>query len=214
MPPNFVIVLDPGHDVRTAGKRSPDETLLEYRFNQEVVDRVLKLFKESRYKNITVLSTKSMTDQDVPLNQRCKFSNDSKADLFISVHANAFNPVVERTDPKTGTAYRLYSNEWNHACGFEVYYRSPAGLKVAQICHQAYKEEIFQKFKIPDRGIKKTSGFYILNRTAAPAILIEFAFYTNKRECDLMKTDEFKNACVKVLEKTIIGFCRTAHSAP
>lgn len=35
-----LVVIDPGHGVETAGKRSPDGTLREYEFNRDVSNRV------------------------------------------------------------------------------------------------------------------------------------------------------------------------------
>jgi N-acetylmuramoyl-L-alanine amidase len=36
----MIILLDAGHGIETAGKRSPDETILEYKYCREIRDLI------------------------------------------------------------------------------------------------------------------------------------------------------------------------------
>ena len=90
----FIPILDNGHGIDTAGKRSPvwdDGTqLFEWEFNRDIVKRVSSMLEaEGIQYRILVPETK-----DVSLSARCKranaiYSETSGKCFLISVHANA-----------------------------------------------------------------------------------------------------------------------------
>lgn len=90
--------------------------------------------------------------------------NNSKSDLFISIHCNSF------TDSK--------------AKGVEVlhYPTSTKGLKYAQII----QNELVEATTLHDRGIKARADLHVLKRTKAVAILVELAFISNPEEEKLL----------------------------
>ena len=47
---------------------------------------------------------------------------------------------------------------------------------------------------LKDRGIK-VANFQVLRDTEMPAVLIEHGFYTNKEECEKLKSDSFRQKC-------------------
>src|SRR5690606_23064088 len=97
------IVIDAGHGPDTPGKRSPDGSLREYQFNSAVARYVAdKLF--GGYEGIEILMTHD-DSRDVPLKERTDRANAWKADLFVSIHANAAGD---------GTS-------WNSAQGIETF---------------------------------------------------------------------------------------------
>src|SRR5690606_24125817 len=97
------IAIDAGHGPDTPGKRSPDGSLREYQFNSAVARYVADELKE--YENVKVLLT-HRDDRDVPLKERTDMANTWKADVFISIHANAAG------------------DGWNAAQGIETYVHS------------------------------------------------------------------------------------------
>ena len=101
------IVIDAGHGPSTAGKRTPDGTLREYQFNSEVSREVIGLLSD--YDGVETLYT-GADDRDVPLSERTYRANAWGADVFVSIHANAFGAG------------------WNSAAGIEtfVYTTRPA----------------------------------------------------------------------------------------
>lgn len=86
--------------------------------------------------------------------------NKSGATCFISIHCNSF------------------SNET--ANGIEVLYckGSKKGERLAQIM----KEELIYSTRLANRGIKAREDLTVLNRTKAPAILIELGFISNPND--------------------------------
>jgi N-acetylmuramoyl-L-alanine amidase len=171
----YLIALDDGHGMETAGKRTPkfaDGSFMhENEFNKAVVNKVAK--KLEKYIDIEVMFT-APTDKDTPLRERSSLANKIKADILISVHANAFDGYFKGADP-SGVSTHIYTNP------------SKDTLRLAQCVHKNLIKGTTQF----DRGILK-SNFHILRETNMPAILIESAFMDNIREARLLRTEEFR----------------------
>lgn len=105
------------------------------------------------------------------LQEICDASDNFNADIFVSIHCNAFN----------GAAH-----------GVETWYypTSSAGKNLAlQI-----QSQIVKNFPtLFDRKIKATSTFYVLRNTIAPAVLVETAFIDNWGDNQLLRyrADDF-----------------------
>ena len=181
------ICLDAGHGISTAGKRSPDGSLLEYEFNRDLTLRLKKILEAH---GLEVLLT-AYDDVDVPLDSRCKYANVNNADYFVSIHANA------------------YGDGWNDANGWEIYVVSKGGKaeKLAE-CIRKHSAELGLK----DRGVK-VANFQVLRDTNMPAVLIEHGFYTNKEECEKLKSDNFRQKCAECDAKGILEYLGIAYNA-
>ena len=109
----YLVCIDPGHAKNTAGKRSFDGTLREYEFNRDVAKRLKSHLERHGIK--TMYSCNPESPVDASTYSRCKAANEAKADIFVSVHANAYGSV------------------WNDANGWEVYFcrGSEAGKRLA-----------------------------------------------------------------------------------
>lgn len=95
----------------------------------------------------------------------CREANSSKADVFVSIHANAFS------DSKAN-GVECYS-----------YYESKQGAELAR----NIQKMLLAKLPLQDRGIK-TAGFYVLCNTDMPACLVETAFVSNPRDEWLLRS--------------------------
>lgn len=177
------ICLDAGHSAQTKGKRSPDSSLMEYEFNRDV-GRRLKAILERH--GVEVIETVT-DDTDVSLSQRCKIANNNKADYFVSIHANA-----------DGKGYN-----WTSARGWEIHIVGKGG-KAEKLAKAIHKHSI-PILGLKDRGVR-ISNFQVLRDTDMPAVLIEHGFYTNKEECDILKTEEFRQKCAEADAKGILEF--------
>ena len=176
------ICLDEGHGKSTSGKRSPDSSLMEYEFNRDV-GRRLKAILERH--GVEVIETVT-DDTDVSLPERCNIANKNNVDYFVSIHANA-----------DGTGYN-----WTSARGWEIYVVGKGGKaeKLAKSIQESSRE-----LGLKDRGVK-VANFQVLRDTNMPAVLIEHGFYTNKEECELLKTDEFRQKCAEVDARGILSY--------
>ncbi|WP_101912365.1 N-acetylmuramoyl-L-alanine amidase [Megasphaera vaginalis (ex Bordigoni et al. 2020)] len=93
--------------------------------------------------------------QDNDLAALCKEANAMGADLFVSLHFNAFD----------GTA-----------SGTETFCSGSAGSTAAAV---AVQRRLCRVLQLPDRGVKRRPDLYVLSRTIMPAILVEVCFLDN-----------------------------------
>lgn len=104
----------------------------------------------------------------------CTTSDAWGADVFVSIHCNAFN---------------------QEACGTEVEYISGAGAQLAQ-CIQ---NQIVDGLNTVDRGIKSRPDLMVLKHTDAVSVLVECAFIDNDEDHEKLvsRTDEFAAAIAR-----------------
>ena len=90
-------------------------------------------------------------------------SNESEADVFISIHCNACNEKARGTEV------------W-------YYHRSAYGEMLAD----CIRHQIVDALGTADRGSKGAkpgvNGLYVLNNTGATAVLVELAFIDNEQD--------------------------------
>lgn len=169
------IMLDAGHGPDTNGKRSPDGRLREFHFNSSVADELKKRLVLDGH---TVFFS-HQSGKDVPLHERTQLANRLKADLFVSIHANAF-----------GSAF-------NSANGIETFtFTKPlaASVKLAQVIQQSLILSTGRK----DRGVKR-ADFAVLRDTKMPAVLVECGFMTNRTEAALLLSDAYRKSCARAI---------------
>ena len=174
------IILDAGHSFNTPGKRTPDG-MQEYDFNRAVANKARTLLEG--YENVDVHFTHSDI-RDVPLKERTTQANNLSANVFVSIHANAWG-----------------SGGWNNACGIETYIdRStpPRALRLAQ----RIQENLVRETRLADRGVR-TADFYVLKHTKMDAILAECGFMTNKAEARLLRTDSFREKAAAAIVQAL-----------
>jgi N-acetylmuramoyl-L-alanine amidase len=168
--------------LNTPGKRSPDGSLREYHFNSVVARYVADTLLHD-YEKVEILLTHS-DDRDVPLKERTDRANAWKADLFVSIHANASG------------------NDWSAAQGIETYvYTSRPEAAVALA--NAVQRNLIRMTGRPDRGVK-SADFHVLRETKMTAILIECGFMTNRQECELLKSDDYRRKCAAAIVQGIV----------
>lgn len=182
--PRFMWCLDNGHGKLTAGKRSPvfddgETQLLEYEFNRDVVQRIIKQLKEKGIQYFDVVP--DVEERDNFLEGRVARANAKESDLpkiFVSVHSNA--------------APAPSSQHWaaDSISGIETWFfhSSKRGQKVASI----FQRHLLEKTGWKNRHIKSRPDrqFYVLRKTTMTAVLTENGFYNNKGQAlELMKNE-------------------------
>lgn len=182
---NILIALDDGHGKSTPGKRTPlfpDGTFMyENQFNSAVVDLLNNHLKRNGFKTLLI----APGDTDVSLAKRVALANSEKANLFISIHANASKGF------------------WGNWGGIETYYYAGKSKdkKLAEIIHK----NLLQGTKLRDRGVL-TSPFYVIKFTKMPSVLVECAFMDNLFEANLLKSGAYRNECAVEIAKGICEF--------
>jgi N-acetylmuramoyl-L-alanine amidase len=122
---------------------------------------------------------------DAELGARCAVANEWGADLFISIHCDAFtNPAAQGT-----TTYYMRGSE--------------AGRQFAEAVHGHLVNAIQRQ----DRGTRE-AGFYVLKHTNMPAILVEVAFISNPTEEGLLNSTNFRYNVARSLFNGILSYTK------
>ncbi len=197
-----LIALDDGHGLTdiegnfepTPGKRTPrfeDGTIMyENEFNRRVVELLNIHLKRCKFDTLLV----APTNADTPLNERTELANGLKADLYISVHANA-----------------LTGNWESGGQGIEtfVYRFGGQAEKAARIIHR----RLLQGTQLIDRGVK-TANFFVLKKTIMPAVLVECGFMDNRKEAELLRSEAYRAECAEEIAKGICEYYDVKYTPP
>jgi len=218
------IVLDPGHggdSPGAVGRRGTQEKVV-------VLDVARRLKKKLERQGFEVILTRD-SDEFVSLADRSRTGNGCKADLFISIHANA--------SPNRA------------ACGFETYFLSEAktdweravaarenasfevedsgtgpsaggdvGLILADLAQNEYllesselaariQEKTVPHARIKDRGVRQ-ANFYVLRNNFLPAVLVEVGFLSNASEEKLLRQPDHRERLAEGISRGIAEFAR------
>jgi N-acetylmuramoyl-L-alanine amidase len=177
------IVLDAGHGPNTKGKRTPDDSMREYYFNSVVADYCRQLLAE--YENVETLFTHE-NGRDVPLEERTDEANAWKADVFVSIHANA---ITDTDGVPDGWDDRVH--------GIETFHH-PYSSETSKQLGERVQAELLAETGRKSRGVK-TANFHVLRETDMPAILAECGFMTNREEAELLKSDAYRRKCANAI---------------
>lgn len=189
------VILDNGHGNNTAGKRSPllddGRQLFEYKWNREVVDRIAKKLLEKGIEH-TILVPEI---HDIPLSTRVNRANklyyEYKAKgyevVLISVHVNACGTGMKWENPNYWSAWTSKGQTKGDAVADSMYVGAekvfnPLNLRIAK--------------DLSDKDSDMESNFYILKKSAMPAVLTENFFMTSKEGCNFLLSEQGKKLCV------------------
>lgn len=203
----ITIALDPGH-----GGEDPGATGARGNREKDVVLSIAKRLKRKieQYPNMRVMLTRD-ADFFVPLGQRVVKARKVQADLFVSIHADAFVQPTARGSSvfalsekgASSTAARWLANKENSAdliggVNIKTHDRQLASVLLdlsttAQIndslrVGSAVLKEIGGINKL-HKGAVEQAGFAVLKAPDIPSILIETAFISNPEE-EAKLTDE------------------------
>ena len=217
-----VIVVDPGHGGEDEGAIG-SSGYKEKDFNLMVSKELQKMLEE---KGFYIILTRD-NDRFVSLSDRTKIANEAGADLFISIHANASTNKEARgfisfflSDAKTDQARATAALE-NSAIKFETTesqkdYVSDLDFILLDMVQSEFLKEsadlaaiieqnIQEYTKINSRGIDQ-AGFFVLNKTYMPSVLIESAFISNKDDEKLLKSDKTHKDIARAITESVVQF--------
>lgn len=169
-----LIVLDAGH-----GGNDPGATYgkNEKWYNLDIAMRVEAILKAN---GVSVKQTRT-TDVFVGLDERAKMANDWKADLFVSIHNNAF------FDKNTnGTMTFFYTGSYK-------------GKEYATII----QKDLLKNLGSKDLGVKSNT-FVVIKKTKMPAVLVEFGCLSNEAERAKLDTEEYRQKAAESLAESIL----------
>lgn len=192
----MIILIDNGHGNNTPGKRSPDERLMEWKWNREIAADVVPTLQSLGY-DARLLVTE---DNDILLGERVRRVNyicskyGTENVILISIHGNACG-----------------HGEWMEGTGWECY-TTRGKTKSDTLAECLYKraEKNFKGKKIrkdlKDGDSDKEADFYIIAKSKCPAVLTENFFYDNRNDIEYMLSEEGRHMIVRTHVEGIIDY--------
>lgn len=173
-----LVVLDAGHGGKDTGAPY-------YGYNEKdlVLNMTLAVGEILEQQGYRVEYTRS-DDTYVSLAARAEQANTQGADIFVSVHANAFpqNTAVN---------------------GLETYYLTGGGQ--AEILAECIHEAVLATTGANDRNTR-TANFYVLKYTDMPAVLVETGYMTNEEECEKLASPEYQQQVAQGIANGIMDY--------
>lgn len=151
------VFINPGHDIDLdSGAVNPIHGTRECDIARDAGKML------ARY--LSTAGCEVQTVQSDDLGYVCEQSNEWGADVFVSLHCNAFNTKAK---------------------GTETLFKSFKGQMLANYI----QSQIIRSIQTTDRGVKKRDDLWVLNGTDAVAVLVEMAFIDNEYDHSLLMND-------------------------
>ncbi len=214
------IVIDPGHGGKDPGALSPGggqekEVVLD-------IARRLRKILEKRLKFKVIITRDS--DRFIPLEERTGIANTKKADLFISIHANASH---NRRAHGVATYFLNLSTD-KQAMELAALENSTSTKNIGQL--QSILNDLMQNSKIKESsrlagcvqgalvtklrksynnvnnlGVKQ-APFYVLIGAQMPSILVEVSFISNKMESQRLASPAYRQKIAEGLADGVLKY--------
>ena len=190
-----LIFIDVGHggrDPGAIGGRGTPHELFEKTVNLNV-----GLYLRDLLEEVGALVYMSRdTDVFIPPAYRAYRSNELGSTLFVSIHNNASSSSATR-----GTEVLFYDRIDTYGRTQGEYFR----FYSSQIAERV-QEEMIKALGTYNRGVRQTPRMIVLNRTNAPAIIIEGAFLSNPEDFALIRSEEYALRYAYAVAKAIVEF--------
>lgn len=220
-----VVVIDPGHGGADTGAKGPGGALEK--------DVTLQIARRLRAQLVNSLGLQVFltrdADSDLALDQRTAIANNYKADLFISIHANASRAAGAHGSEVYFLAYQASDDESRKVALAEGALPEAAASEpsagppptdvalilwdMAQAEHleessalaSRLQEELSEVGSTPGRGVKQ-APFRVLMGAAMPAVLVELGFISTREEEEKLRSPEYRAELVETLVRAIGRF--------
>ncbi|MFR8926749.1 N-acetylmuramoyl-L-alanine amidase [Peptoniphilus senegalensis] len=166
------IVIDPGHGGKDSGAIALDGYTYEKDLNLLVAENLMEKLNNNSEINATITRTR---DEYIKLLDRAAISNDSNADLFLSIHFN--------------------SADNSSAKGIEVLYASEKNVSIKDTVQKHFasclQKALIKETGALDRGIKNRPAIIVLNKTKNVSALVELGFLSNESDLENIKDPDY-----------------------
>ncbi|MDL2281363.1 N-acetylmuramoyl-L-alanine amidase [Selenomonadales bacterium OttesenSCG-928-I06] len=140
--------------------------------------------KVSQYLQAVGLEVYSL--QSDSLAEVCDTSNNWPADLFISIHCNAY--IYDTAEGTETYCYSLSNEDYSLAKNIQ--------------------DQITSSLHTSNRGIKE-ANFYVLRHTACPAVLVELAFISNTDDEKILSSAKYQDKFARAIAHGVTSYLMT-----
>ncbi len=170
------VFINPGHCIGIdSGAVNPVNGVTEAEICRSIADKVEHYLKNAGC-SVVVLQSNNLCGEYPAHPNIVATANALVADIFISLHCNAFNQQAR------GTECLVFAK------GF-----------YAEDLADAIQRQIVNALDMVDRGVKERPDLAVLKHTVMPAVLVEMAFIDNEEDCEKLinQQDEFAAAIAR-----------------
>ena len=238
VPPSMVVVIDAGHGGADPGNLGTKR----YRTTEKEVTLdvalLLRKYIQERFPDVKIVMTRER-DEYPSLQRRVALANETQADLFISIHCDAFdNPKARGSSTfvmgmhKSEESLRVAMKENASIYQEEDYETRYAGfnpddpdtyialalkqsvylnqsLELGSLIQNQFSDRVGRK----DRGVKQ-AGYYVISFTNMPSVLVELGFLTNPEEEDFLNSQNGKELMASALLRAFRTYKEKHHPGP
>jgi N-acetylmuramoyl-L-alanine amidase len=171
----YTVIIDAGHGGFDRGG-IPGQRVSEKFMTLDVAQRLAKQLRRAGYR---VVMTRD-SDVFVTLGDRVRIANSYRDGIFVCIHFNS--------------ATRAGAN------GIETYYYTNQSASLAANIHR----QVVAGTTTDNRGIRQR-GYYVLRRTAIPAVLVECGFLTNPMEAGMVLQSSYREMLAQRIANGVMG---------
>jgi len=234
----MVVVIDAGHggsDPGNLGTKRYQTTEKEVTLD---VALLLRKYISERFPDVKIVMTRER-DEYPSLQRRVALANETQADLFISIHCDAFdNPQARGSSTfvmgmhKSEESLRVAMKENASIFQEDDYETRYAGfnpddpdtyialalkqsvylnqsLELGSLIQNQFADRVGRK----DRGVKQ-AGYYVISFTNMPSVLVELGFLTNPEEEDFLNSQNGKELMASALLRAFRTYKEKHHPGP
>ena len=184
-----VIFLDPGHGGKDPGAQylGLKEKDLTLQVSQQLKTKLESL-------GYTVIMSRS-TDVFVDfVTERSKMSNETNADMFISIHFNATGHGLDSGEDGIQTYTYLPTRNIPSVIN-KKWHDNPTRLKYSYKLGSYIHQSVLATTQAKDAGLLAKS-FAVLRETNKPAVLLELGYMDDSKESQKIRTKEYQQKLV------------------
>jgi N-acetylmuramoyl-L-alanine amidase len=216
------IVIDPGHGGEEVGAQGPGGT-----YEKDIALSIARKLRAElvNERGLQVFLTRDK-DVEVSLDERTAIANNYKADLFLSIHANASRARGAKGSEVYFLSYQASDEDSRRMAQqegmAEPIAQAPAGSDLALILWDMaqaehleessalasrIQEELADVTGSEGRGVKQ-APFRVLVGATMPAVLVEVAFISNPDEEKLLASDTYQSKVAAALARGVERYRR------
>jgi len=215
------VVLDAGHGGSDPGATAPQ--LLEKEITFDIGQRLRARLERDGFE---VVATRD-GDRTIALKERARLANESRSDIFVSIHVNA---LLAHTNARGIETYYLGATSDPKLTQLAAAENRVSGYSMADMralldgvyadarrdeshqLAQAVQEKLYTSLRKADPGLEnwgvKRAPFVVLVATDMPAVLAEVGCISNEREAAMLRTPEYRQKIADALYEGIRGYAK------
>ena len=216
------IVIDPGHGGKDTGAIGPGG-IKEKDITLSIAKQAARILEKKLNAKVYLTRTR---DKNLPLEKRNAFANAKKADVFISIHANAVRDrkitgieTYYLNNASDEAAKRLAKRENRSAAKPQSEvdrilltlfqnYNTVESQQLAKDVHRAMIKRIGKNYPNVKNRRVRSALFYLLVGTKCPGILMEVAYISNPTEEKRLKSNAYQSQVAYALTEGVTVFVK------